>query len=146
MIGVARNMGLQDANSTEMNPKTKNPVVYIMDGQQGKELSGGSMRLGSYDCVVADGSLASKLYKSKVISERHRHRYEVNQKYLQTLEDGGLRVSGTSPDGSLVEIIEAKNHPYFIAIQSHPEFLSRPMRPHPLFDGFIGASLKGTRV
>ncbi len=146
VIGVARNMGLQDANSTEMNPKTKNPVVYIMDGQQGKELSGGSMRLGSYDCVVADGSLASKLYKSKVISERHRHRYEVNQKYLQTLEDGGLRVSGTSPDGSLVEIIEAKNHPYFIAIQSHPEFLSRPMRPHPLFDGFIGASLKGTRV
>jgi CTP synthase len=142
VIGVARSMGLRDANSTEVEPKTPDPIVYIMDGQQGKELSGGTMRLGSYDCIVQKGSLAHRLFKSDMISERHRHRYEVNQDYLQILQDGGLAVTGTSPDGRLVEIVEGKNHPYFIAIQSHPEFLSRPMRPHPLFDGLIKAALK----
>lgn len=142
VIGVARTMGLKTADSTEFEPKTPDPIVYIMEGQEGKELSGGTMRLGSYDCVVQKNSLAHKIFKSELISERHRHRYEVNQAYRQLIEDGGLSITGTSPDGSLVEIVEGKNHPYFIAIQSHPEFLSRPMRPHPLFDGLVKASLK----
>lgn len=142
VIAVARKMGLKSANSTEVDPKTPDPVVYIMDGQAGKELSGGTMRLGSYPCVVEKSTLAFKLFKSAHINERHRHRYEVNQEYRSTIEDGGLKISGTSPDGKLVEIVEGKNHPYFIAIQSHPEFLSRPMRPHPLFDGLVKASLQ----
>jgi CTP synthase len=143
VIAAARKMGLKDANSTEVDLKTSSPVVYIMDGQQGKELTGGSMRLGSYPCEVASNSLAHKLFKSNLINERHRHRYEVNQAYNQVIQDGGLAITGTSPDGKLVEIVEGKNHKYFIAIQSHPEFLSRPMRPHPLFDGLVKASISG---
>ena len=142
VIGAARTMGLKDANTTEVEPKTKAPVVYIMDDQKGKEMTGASMRLGSYECVVTPNTLASKLFKSPTITERHRHRYEVNQKYNSVLKDAGLVISGTSPDGKLVEIIEAKDHPYFISIQSHPEFLSRPMRPHPLFDGLVKACLQ----
>jgi CTP synthase len=137
VIAAARKMGLADANSTEVDSRTKSPVVYIMDGQEGKEMSGGSMRLGSYNCSVVKNTLAHRLFKSGTITERHRHRYEVNQKFRSVVEDGGLLISGTSPDGSLVEIVEGKNHPYFIAIQSHPEFLSRPGRPHPLFAGLV---------
>jgi CTP synthase len=139
VIAAARKAGLASANSTEVDPKTTAPVVYIMGDQIGKELTGGSMRLGSYPCTVAPGTLAFKLFKSRSITERHRHRYEVNQQYLADIQKGGLLVSGTSPDGSLVEIVEASGHPYFIAIQSHPEFLSRPGRPHPMFDGFVRA-------
>jgi CTP synthase len=142
VIAAARKMGLHDANSTEVDPKTSAPVVYIMEGQQGKELTGGSMRLGAYPCEIQKNTLAYKLFKLSLIHERHRHRYEVNQDYRNTIEDGGLAITGTSPDGKLVEIVEGKNHPYFIAIQSHPEFLSRPMRPHPLFDGLVKASLQ----
>ena len=142
VIGAVRNAGLLRANSTEVDPKTPDPVVYIMEEQKGKEGTGGSMRLGGYECVLTKGSLAHKTYKSLDIVERHRHRYEVNQDYLGKIESGGLVISGKSPDGRLIEMIEGKNHPYFIATQAHPEFLSRPMRPHPLFDGFIRASSK----
>ncbi len=141
VIASARKAGLIGANSTEIDPKTKDPVVYIMDAQKGKENTGGSMRLGDYECIVSPNTLAHKLFKTTTITERHRHRYEVNQKYLNVIEDGGLKVTGLSPDRKLVEIIEAKNHPFYIAIQSHPEFLSRPMRPHPMFDGFIKAAI-----
>jgi CTP synthase len=142
VIAAARKSGLMDANSTEVDSKTTSPVVYIMNGQAGKELTGGSMRLGSYPCAVKKSTLAYKQFKSTTITERHRHRYEVNQKYSSDILRGGLEISGTSPDGLLVEIVEARSsleHPYFIAIQSHPEFLSRPGRPHPLFDGLLKA-------
>lgn len=141
VIASARRSGLKDANSTEFNDKTKNPVVYIMNGQAGKESTGGTLRLGNYDAVLAEKSLASKIYKSKNITERHRHRYEVNQNYLQYIENGGLKVSGLSPDGKLVEYIEAPTKKYYIATQAHPEFKSRPNRPHPLFVGLIKAAL-----
>jgi len=141
VIAAARASGLDDANSTEFNPDTKHNVVYIMESQKGKESTGGSMRLGTYDCVLQPESLAAKLYGATHISERHRHRYEVNQKYLRFIESAGLSVSGKSPDGKLVEMVEARRHPYFVATQAHPEFKSRPDRPHPLFDGLIEAAL-----
>jgi len=141
VIGATRGAGLSEANSTEFDPKSPDPVVYIMELQKGKEGTGGSMRLGSYECILKKGSLASKIYKSGVVTERHRHRYEVNQLYIQKIEQGGLVISGTSPDGMLVEMVEGRDHPYFVATQAHPEFLSRPMRPHPLFAGFIKATI-----
>ena len=142
MIGAVRTTGLNDANSTEFEPKTSDPVVYIMEAQRGKEGTGGSMRLGGYECVIKPSSLSQRVYGANKIIERHRHRYEVNQAYKSQIEEAGLLISGLSPDGTLVEMIEGKDHPYFLATQAHPEFLSRPMRPHPLFYGFIKASLK----
>lgn len=140
--GVA---GLKGANTTEINPKTPYPVVYIMPEQEklieGSQY-GGTMRLGAYPCVLKNGTMARKAYKTKNISERHRHRYEVNNKYRERLEDKGLVISGTSPNGQLVEIIELRNHPFFVATQFHPELKSRPLNPHPLFMDFIKASLK----
>ena len=112
-----------------------------MDDQKGKENTGGSMRLGAYTCILQKSSKAAKLYGSETITERHRHRYEVNQKYSSYIEDAGISLCGKSPDGTLIEMIEGKNHPFYIATQAHPEFLSRPMRPHPLFSGFIAASI-----
>lgn len=143
VIGVARSAGLKDANTVEINPKTSNPVVSTMDGQHEVIGTGGTMRLGSYPCEIKKGTLAQKLYKNLNINERHRHRFEVNNEYKKILEANGVIFSGLSPDGKLVEIIEMKNHPFFIASQFHPEYKSRPFRPHPLFDGFI-ASLKKT--
>lgn len=140
VIAAARKSGLSDANSTEFDPTTSHDVVYIMEGQQGKESTGGTLRLGDYPARLKKGSLAEKVYADSRIVERHRHRYEVNQQFLQAIERGGLWVSGTSPDGRLVEYVEAKDHPYFIATQAHPEFRSRPMRPHPLFIGLIEAA------
>ncbi|MCA9347758.1 CTP synthase [Candidatus Saccharibacteria bacterium] len=142
VIGAVRTTGLNDANSTEFEPKTSDPVVYIMEAQRGKEGTGGSMRLGGYECVIKPSSLSQRVYGANKIIERHRHRYEVNQAYKSQIEEAGLLISGLSPDGTLVEMIEGKDHPYFLATQAHPEFLSRPMRPHPLFYGFIKASLK----
>jgi CTP synthase len=139
-IGAARLSGLKDANSTEFNPKTKFPVVTTMAGQEGKELTGGTMRLGNYDCKLEQVSLAHKLYGKDLIQERHRHRYELDRKYLQDLEKVGLVLSGTNPETNLPEIIEADknlNHPFYIAAQFHPEFTSRPTNPQPLFNGFI---------
>ena len=140
VVAAARRAGLSDANSTEFDPATKHDVVYIMDGQAGKESTGGTLRLGDYTAKLAKSSKAATTYGSKEVIERHRHRYEVNQAFTKDIEKGGLIISGTSPDGSLVEFVEAAQHPYFLATQAHPEFKSRPNRPHPLFVGFVQAA------
>ncbi|MCU0667154.1 MAG: CTP synthase [Patescibacteria group bacterium] len=139
-IGAVRLSGKKDANSTEFNPKTDNPVIDLMESQKTISGLGGTMRLGNYQCNIIKNSLAHKLYKSTTIYERHRHRYEFNPKYLKDIESVGLTVSGKNPDTGLTEIIEAPKHKYFIASQFHPEFTSRPLRPHPLFDGLIKAA------
>ena len=130
-------LGLKDANSEEFNELTKNPVIHIMHDQKEVTKKGGTMRLGAYPCNIEEGSLAEKVYKTDKISERHRHRFEYNNDYRKAMEENGLIVSGTSPDGKLVEIVELKGHPYFIACQFHPEFKSRPDKPAPLFVGLI---------
>ena len=140
VIASARRAGLADANSTEFNADTQHDVVYIMDGQQGLESTGGTLRLGDYEAKLAEGSLAEKLYGSTSVVERHRHRYEVNQAFREQIEQGGLQISGTSPDGKLVEYVEAPACSYFVATQAHPEFRSRPDRAHPLFSGLIEAA------
>jgi len=140
VIAAVRKSGSKDANSTEANPKCKHNVVYIMDGQAGKESTGGTLRLGDYPAKLVKDSLVAKTYGKTEIVERHRHRYEVNQKFLSEIKQGGLEVSGLSPNGKLVEFIEAPKNDYFIATQAHPEFRSRPLRPHPLFVGIIKAS------
>ncbi|MFZ1324148.1 MAG: CTP synthase [Candidatus Saccharimonadales bacterium] len=142
VIAAARNAGLFGANSTEFNAKTPHPVIHTMAGQKGKENTGGSMRLGNYDCQLLKGSLARKLYGQETVAERHRHRYECNNDYRDSYESWGIRASGTSPDKHLVEIIESIDHPFFIGSQFHPEFKSRPNRPHPMFSGFIESLLR----
>ena len=140
VVEFARNvLHLEDANSAEFDTKTKNPVIHIMEEQKKINKKGGTMRLGAYPCVLTKGSLANKVYEKTEISERHRHRYEFNNKYREKLEKAGLKVSGTSPDGNLVEIVELEKHPYFIAGQFHPELKSRPNNPAPLFVGLIKA-------
>ena len=146
VIEYARDvLGWKDANSTEFDEKTAHPVIDLMEEQKKVTAKGGTMRLGAYPCVLKRGSLAAKLYKTLEISERHRHRYEfaLGTEMQQAIEKAGLKVSGTSPDGKLVEIVELPGHPYFIAGQFHPEFKSRPIAPHPLFDGLIAAALRG---
>jgi CTP synthase len=138
-IALARESGIADANTTEIDPKTTNPVIATMIDQYDKLGTGGTMRLGNYPCVLQKGTIAHKLYRVDTIDERHRHRYEFNNSYRETLEAAGLVVSGQSPDGSLVELIEIAGHPFFVASQFHPEFRSRPNRPHPMFAGFIAA-------
>ena len=135
-------LNIKDANSLEFDEKTKNPVIHIMESQKNITKKGGTMRLGAYPCILKKSSLASKLYKTEEISERHRHRYEFNNEYRKEMEDNGMTISGTSPDGELVEIIEIKNHPYFIASQFHPELKSRPDKPHPLFVGLLKSAKK----
>lgn len=137
VVAAARNAGLTKANSVELEAAPNDPVIHTMSDQKGKENTGGTMRLGNYPCILAKDSLAHKLYKAKKIDERHRHRYECNNSYRDRYESWGLKISGQSPDGHLVEIIEGQDHPFFIASQFHPEFKSRPNRPHPLFDGFV---------
>ena len=141
VIEYARNvLGLKDANSAEFSENTKNPVIHIMETQKDIKKKGGTMRLGSYPCVIKGGSLAEEVYGTNKIDERHRHRFEYNNEYKERLENAGLTCSGVSPDGSLVEIVEIKEHPYFIAGQFHPELKSRPNRPAPLFVGLIKAA------
>jgi len=143
VIEFARNMcKLHDANSTEFNPKTKYPVIEYLPEQLKIKSMGGTMRLGSYPAILKPDSKIRKLYGKNQIAERHRHRYEVNPEYHQILQKNGLIFSGNSPDKKLVEFIELANHPYFVATQAHPEFKSRPIKPHPLFLGFIGAAIK----
>ena len=143
VIEYARNvLGIEDANSAEFSSNTKNPVIHIMETQKEIKKKGGTMRLGSYPCVIKEGSLANKVYGTNKIDERHRHRFEYNNDYKERLENAGLTCSGVSPDGSLVEIVELKDHPYFIAGQFHPELKSRPNRPAPLFVGLIKAAKK----
>ena len=138
VVEFSRNvLGLTDSNSAEFNETTKNPVIHIMEEQKKIYKKGGTMRLGSYPCIIKQGSLAYKLYEKEKIDERHRHRYEYNNDYKERLEKAGLICSGTSPDGNLVEIVELKNHPYFIAGQFHPELKSRPNKPSPLFVGLV---------
>ncbi len=137
LIAAARKAGLSGANSTEIDPDSPHPVISTMDEQKGKENTGGTMRLGDYPCVLSKGSLAEKCYGASKIVERHRHRYEANNKYRNQYEKWGIIASGQSPDSKLVEIIEVKEHPFFIGSQFHPEFKSRPNRPHPMFLGFI---------
>lgn len=137
VIAAARKAGLDNANSSEFDPSTNHNVVYIMDGQAGKESTGGTLRLGDYKAVLEQDSKVAKAYGATEVVERHRHRYEVNQSFKNDIEKGGLSISGTSPDGKLVEFVEAIDHPYFVATQAHPEFKSRPFTAHPLFIGLL---------
>ena len=141
VVEYSRNiLGYKDANSAEFSSTTKNPVIHIMEDQKKIKKKGGTMRLGSYPCIIKEGSLANKIYGTTQINERHRHRFEYNNDYRQRLEEAGLVCSGLSPDGSLVEIVELKDHPYFIGGQFHPELKSRPNRPAPMFIGLINAA------
>ena len=141
IVEYARNvLGYHDAHSIEMNPNTMHPVIALMPDQDGIEDIGGTLRLGAYPCVLADGSKAQELYGEKEISERHRHRYEVNNDFRKALTEKGMVLSGVSPDGRIVEMVELSDHPFYIATQAHPEFKSRPNRPHPLFRGLIAAA------
>jgi len=133
--------GLAGANSTEFDPESPHPVISLLDEQQGVTKKGGTMRLGAYPCRLAPGSAAARAYDTDLISERHRHRWEFNNAYREVLEGAGLRVSGTSPDGALVEISEIAGHPFMLGTQFHPELKSRPNRPHPLFRDFVAAAV-----
>jgi CTP synthase len=142
VIEYARHVcGLDKANSSEFDLTTKYPVIDLLPEQRNIQDKGASMRLGAWPCVVKDGSFAFDAYGQKEISERHRHRYEFNNDFKKTLTEKGLRITGASPDGSLAEIIEIKDHPWFLGCQFHPEFKSRPTKPHPLFTRFIEAAL-----
>ena len=138
-IAAARRAGLKRANSEEFEPEVAENVIYIMDGQKGKESTGGTMRLGDYKAKLVEGSETAKIYGSLEVVERHRHRFEVNQKFLKEIEAGGIKVSGTSPNGKLVEFVEAPGMRFFQATQAHPEFKSRPLGVHPLFQAFMDA-------
>ena len=143
IVEFARNViGYDDAHSVELNPNTTHPVIHLMPDQEGIDDIGGTLRLGSYPCVLDKTSKAYELYGEELIHERHRHRYEVNNDYRKVLAENGMMLSGISPDGRIVEMIELKNHPWFVATQAHPELKSRPNRPHPLFKGFVEASIR----
>ena len=143
LVEYARNViGWKDAQSHEFSETTTHPVIHIMPDQDGVTDLGGTLRLGSYPCVLADGSKAMELYGTKEIHERHRHRYEVNNEFRDAFVENGMRLSGLSPDERIVEIVEIPSHPWFIATQAHPEFKSRPNKAHPLFKGFIAAALE----
>ena len=142
IVEFARDVvGYSDAHSAELDPSTAHPVIHLMPDQDGIEDIGGTLRLGSYPCVLNKDSKAYALYGTETIHERHRHRYEVNNDYRTVLQEHGMMLSGISPDGRIVEMIELPEHPWFVATQAHPELKSRPNRPHPLFKGFIEASL-----
>jgi CTP synthase len=141
IIAMARRAGLVKANSTEFNKHTPDPVISTMAEQVGKENTGGTMRLGDWKCLLERGTKARKIYGQPEIVERHRHRYEANNDYRDQYENWGLKISGTSPDGRLVEMVEAIDHPFFVGTQAHPEFRSRPNRPHPLYTAFVKAAL-----
>ena len=139
-IEYARNvLGIADASSEEFTPEGKNNIIHIMEHQKGLMTKWGNMRLGSYECIIRSGTLAEKVYGTHKTTERHRHRFEFNPKYREEMEKAGFIVSALSPDGTLAEVIELRDHPYMIATQAHPELISRPFRPHPLFTGFVNA-------
>lgn len=142
IIEYARHVcGLHDAHSIELDPNTTHPVIALMPDQDGVEDIGGTLRLGSYPCVLKKDSKAYTLYGEEIIHERHRHRYEVNNDFRNILTEKGMELSGLSPDGRIVEMVEIPAHPWFVATQAHPEFKSRPNRPHPLFKGFVKAAI-----
>ena len=141
VIEFARNvLNLKDAHSTEMDVNSPNPVIDLMEEQKKITAKGGTMRLGAYPCAIKQGSLAEKVYGKLEISERHRHRWEFNNAYLAAFEEHGMIASGKNPESNLVEIIEIRNHPYFIGVQYHPELKSTVENPHPLFVSFIKAA------
>jgi len=143
VIDFARHAaGLADAHSTEFARDTPHPVICLMEEQQGIEQKGGTMRLGAQPCLLAEGTHAAAAYGREEISERHRHRYEFNPRYRERLEEAGLVIAGTSPDGTLVEIVEVADHPWFVAVQFHPEFKSKPTAAHPLFAGLVAAAVE----
>ena len=143
IVEFARHViGWEDAHSAELDPNTPHPMIHLMPEQNGVEDIGGTLRLGSYPCVLDKSTKAYALYGTETIHERHRHRYEVNNDYREALKDAGMTLSGLSPDGRIVEMIELKAHPFFLATQGHPELKSRPNRPHPLFRGFVAAALE----
>ena len=143
VIEFARNvLNINDAHSTEMDKDTPNPVISMMDEQKKVSKMGGTMRLGAYPCVIKEGSLAEKIYRKRIISERHRHRYEFNNAYLDQFENNGMVASGTNPDTGLVEVMEVADHPFFIGVQYHPELKSTVEKPSPIFTGFIEAAKK----
>jgi CTP synthase len=143
VVESARNeLGLKDANSTEFDSDTSHPVIAMMEEQQSVHDRGGTMRLGAYPCVLTPGSLADRAYAANLIHERHRHRYELNNEYRKAFQERGLVATGVSPDGTIVEIMERVDHPWFLAVQFHPEFKSKPTKAHPLFRDFVAAALK----
>jgi CTP synthase len=138
-------LGLSDANSTEMNENTENPVIDLMEEQKTITDKGGTMRLGAWKCDIIPNTLAHKIYGKSSILERHRHRYEFNSSYLDVLQNAGLKASGINPDTGLVEIVELENHPFFIGVQYHPEYKSTVASPHPLFVSFVAATVKAKK-
>jgi CTP synthase len=147
VIEAARNLcNLKDADSTEFNESASQRVIYKLRDLLGVEEMGGTMRLGAYPANLAEGSFAHQAYGQKAISERHRHRYEVNQEYLPQLQEAGMKVTGLSPDGKFVEIVEHPDHPWFLACQFHPEYKSKPLDPHPLFREFVAAAYRRRRA
>jgi CTP synthase len=143
VIEFTRNVcGLEHAHSSEFAADSPDPVIALLDSQLQVTTKGGTMRLGAYPCALEEGSRAREIYGVPEISERHRHRFEVNNAYRELLTEKGMTISGTSPDGGLVEMIEISDHPWFVAGQFHPELKSRPTRPHPLFASFIAAAAK----
>ena len=141
VVEYSRNvLGIADANSSEVDATTPNPVIDILPEQRSVTDKGGTMRLGEYPCRAMEGSITRRAYGVEMFNERHRHRFEVNNAYRESLENHGLMAGGVSPDGKLVEIVETANHPFMVGVQFHPEFLSRPDRPHPLFREFIDAA------
>lgn len=142
VVEFSRNVLHLDASSTELNPKTKHPVIDMMEEQKKITIKGGTMRLGAYTCKIKKGSKAHAAYGESTIQERHRHRYEFNNKYLEQIEEAGLKAVGTNPDSGLVEIVELKDHPWFVGVQYHPELMSTVLNPHPLFVKFVEASLE----
>ena len=146
IIEFARDVcGLDDSHSSEFAPECSDPVISLMESQQHVTDMGGTMRLGAYPCRLARGSRAAEVYGMAEVSERHRHRYEVSNAYRDLFVQHGMRLSGLSPDGQLVEVIELPAHPWFIGCQFHPELQSRPTRPHPLFAGFVAAATAAKR-
>jgi CTP synthase len=143
----ARNVcGLAGASSTEVDPETEHKVIYKLQDLLGVDEMGGTMRLGSYPCALTPGSRAAAIYGRELIHERHRHRYEFNKEYEGCLRQSGMAITGKTPDGKFVEIAEIPEHPWFVAVQFHPEFKSRPLAPHPLFAAFVRASLENRRA
>ena len=143
VIEYARNvLAWSDANSSEFDPECTHPVIDLMPDQHGNLPKGGTMRLGAYPCEIQPGTVLERAYQRRSVGERHRHRYEFNNSYRQQLEEAGLVISGTSPDGRLVEAVELPGHDFYVGVQYHPEFKSRPNRAQPLFREFIAAALK----
>ena len=146
VMSYARNvLGFEDANSSEFDPDSTHPVIDLMESQQGISKKGGTMRLGAYPCKIRPDTIMSTAYGAEMISERHRHRYEFNNNFREQIESKGMLITGTSPTGELVETVEIPDHPFYIGVQFHPEFKSRPNRAHPLFKAFVAASLKRSK-